>query len=377
MATVSYLFIFGRTPDLAFLELQTFFPKAERVSSDVARVETDEHSDIGHLMDGLGGTTKIALFHTKSDEINAGSLLEFLKKDESTLEFGASYYGPGHMPKTLVAELKKALEAQGIRSRYITPQHGDALSTVVVDKRGLQELIIVETPDGYLIGSTIATQRYGEWNERDYGRPNADPKAGMLPPKVARMIVNIAGKGGKILDPFCGMGTILAEAYMMGWTAFGSDSSTDAVSKAEKNMSWLIDRYKDTNGHVQKLFVSDAVHVSDILPNGTVDAIVTEPFMGSTRIANTVIVDIGKVKNILKGLEKLYIGCLKDWYKILVPGGRVVMALPQYDISGKSYSVKKVVDMCENLGYTIVVGPIAYGRPQAVVARQFYLFQKK
>ena len=82
------------------------------------------------------------------------------------------------------------------------------------------------------------------------------------------------------------------------------------------------------------------------------------------------------VKNIIKGLEKLYIGCLRDWFKILIPGGKVVIALPEYAFGGRVYFVKKVIDMCENLGYTTLDGPIAYSRPQAIVRRMFYKFQK-
>jgi hypothetical protein len=99
--------------------------------------------------------------------------------------------------------------------------------------------------------------------------------------------------------------------------------------------------------------------------------------MGSTNIVNQDSIDRRKVKNIIKGLEKLYIGCLRDWHDVLVPGGKVIIALPVYAVCGRELFVKKVVDMCENLGYTIVDGPIEYGRPQAVVKRKFYIFQKK
>ncbi len=103
---------------------------------------------------------------------------------------------------------------------------------------------------------------------------------------------------------------------------------------------------------------------------GSIDAIVTEPFMGDTKAKPA------EVKNIVKGLEKLYIGCLRDWQRVLKDHGIVVIALPKYEINGKTYFVKKVIDMCENLGYTIVAGPIEYSRPQAVVKRAFYVFQK-
>ena len=84
--------------------------------------------------------------------------------------------------------------------------------------------------------------------------------------------------------------------------------------------------------------------------------------------------DVQYVKNIIKGLEKLYIGCLRDWHKVLKKGGVVVMALPVYNINGKTYFVKKVIDMCEMLGYTTLAGPIEYSRPQAVVKRNFFVW---
>jgi tRNA G10 N-methylase Trm11 len=115
--------------------------------------------------------------------------------------------------------------------------------------------------------------------------------------------------------------------------------------------------------------VSDAVHVSAAVDASTIDAIVTEPFMGPPKVRD--------VKNTLKGLEKLYIGCLRDWHTVLKPQGVVMMALPMYELGGRMYFVKKVIDMCETLGYTIVTGPIEYSRPQAIVKRVFYLFQKK
>jgi len=84
-----------------------------------------------------------------------------------------------------------------------------------------------------------------------------------------------------------------------------------------------------------------------------------------------------RVKNILKGLEKLYIGSLKEWVGLLKPRARVVIAMPAYVTPSGVFRVKNVVDRCERDGYTLLTGPIGYSRPQAVVRREFYIFQKK
>jgi len=71
-----YLYILGRTPDLAFLELQTFLPDVTRITPDIA--QSTKLIDIALL----GGTVKIA-------EVNDALTI----KEKST--FGVSVYG-GH-----------------------------------------------------------------------------------------------------------------------------------------------------------------------------------------------------------------------------------------------------------------------------------------
>ena len=385
MATTSHFFVFGRTPQLAFLELRTLFPRARHMVDGVASVELDESLDVSHLMDILGGTTKIAKAVGSVTTLD-GHLARFIDSDSHGLTFGVSMYGESTMPKTLLSDMKGELERSGRTARYIASRDGDPLTSVAIDKKHAEELIVIKNGDHYVIGKTLAVQAYEAWNARDYGRPHADAQSGMLPLKAARMIVNIAlstayeERGARqktLLDPFCGMGSVLAEAYMMGCRVIGCDTSDAAVTKARENLSWLMEAFPNSKGAVAKLFVADAVHVSDVLAPGSVHAIVSEPYMGSTDISNAKNVDPGKVRNILKGLEKLYIGCLRDWHKLLVPNGKIVIALPAYAISGRIYFVKKVVDMCENLGYTINDGPIEYSRPQATVKRMFYVLSKK
>jgi len=386
MHSSSHLFVLGRTPKLAFLELQTLFPGIELLADDIAMLTDTNNLNVSEAMNLLGGTTKIVQVVGRVPTLTPETIVPLLTSTSKRLDFGLSFYGASGVPNSLAVAIKRALEQKGIPSRYVTPKHGTTLSTVSVDKSGITEIVMVQTNSDYIIGKTVAVQAYEAWNERDYGRPFSDPKSGMLPPKVARMIVNIArsvpftdwkSNERTLLDPFCGMGTILAEAYMTGWRVMGSDSSTDAVVKAQKNLAWLISKNPDAKGGGGIISVTDAAHVSERVLPQLVDAIATEPYMGATNIVNRPDVKPESVKNIIKGLEKLYIGCLREWSKILVPKGKVILALPSYSVLGRTYFVKKVVDMCENLGYTIVVGPIEYSRPQAVVKREFYILEKK
>jgi tRNA G10 N-methylase Trm11 len=383
MASSAYFFVFGRTPRLALLELQSLYPSVSLFTPEIARMEASKPIEHTQIIGAVGGTVKLAVEVERTDSLNAADIIRHIVSGVSRVNFGISYYNIGQIPKSLAADIKRECENRGIHARFVTPQHGSTLSTVSVDKSHLTELLIIKHTDGYHIAKTLAVQPYEEWSVRDYGRPYADAKSGMLPPKVARMIANIArgltrgtGNSFTLYDPFCGMGTILAEAYMSSWNVMGSDTSEDVVLKAQKNLNWITEKYPDTGGKFIDITVRDAVHVAEFITKDSIDAIVTEPFMGSTSIATRNVIDPSKVKNIIKGLEKLYIGCLREWKKILKPGGVILIALPAYSVGGREYFVKKVVDMCENLGYTIEVGPIEYSRPQAIVKRQFFVFRK-
>ena len=378
----SYLFVFGRTPGLALEELRSVAQNVLSVSPSVALADIVEDPPIAIAR--LGGTVKIAQSIRVVSQLSAEVFAEILAQDDTSakrrMDFGISYYDTPP-DAHILPRVKEILADQGISARFVAAKHESALSSVVVAKQQIVELIVTPAKgEGYMIAKTVAVQDFEEWNRRDYGRPAADPKAGMLPPKVARMVVNIALLGGKgmLLDPFCGMGTILAEALLSGADVLGSDAAPRAAAAAEKNLAWLISACPAVKAASWKLFVADATHVSDHLEKESVDAIATEPFMGTTQLGGQgAPIPSKRLHNIIKGLEKLYIGCLRDWQHVLRTGGRIVIAMPEYRVGTQKYFVKKVIDSCERLGYTCLAGPIEYSRPQAVVRRQFFIFQKK
>ena len=379
----SYLFILGRTPALAFLELQSLIPPVRRMTDGVALMESNDPPDPDTLMSTLGGTVKIAVVLETSSDVSKETCMRHLKQEakNNTITFGLSQYGDsGQDAHSMVVDIKDELEKSGFHARYVEPHEGTELSSVVIAKKEVTDIVIVKENETFTYAKTVAVQPFEQWNLRDRGRPYADPKIGMLPPKVARMIVNIAlgGKaaGKTLLDPFCGMGTILAEATLRGCMCYGSDQSDDIVQKAKANIAWLATRYRQVSLGSVGWITSDATHISEHVEEGSIDAVVTEPFMGTTGIGGKG-ADLSKekLKNIVRGLEKLYIGCLKDWHKILKPGGLIVMALPEFRVDAASYFVKRVIDTCENLGYTTIHGPLEYGRPNAAVIRKFFVLK--
>ena len=80
-----------------------------------------------------------------------------------------------------------------------------------------------------------------EWYKRDRLKPFADGKKGMLPPKVARIMVNLAlGKSYKssqvLLDPFCGSGTTCVAAKELDRNYIGIDIGKDYCEIAKNRI---------------------------------------------------------------------------------------------------------------------------------------------
>lgn len=393
----SYFFVLGNTPALALSELQVVCQRQQIFATltqlpDFPLVTVSEMPEavLMKLAPLLGGTVKIAQILGNLPQLSAAELSSYLTVGSPTqLTFGISSFGyPEHDLTRLVGEVKRLLQPQIGHVRYVTGKTG-TLSSVVITKQSVQELVVAfdQTKKNWLVGKTVFVQDVESWAKRDYGRPHADPKLGMLPPKVARMLVNLALTEPKdkvtVLDPFCGMGTILGEALLLGCHIIGSDISDKVVEQAKGNISWLRENFPISEKLTSQFLVENATHISSRLPPQSISAIVTEPYMGApfeilgeklTQKKRVVSEDL--LKNLIRGLEKLYIGALRDWQKVLRPGGTICLILPQIRFNERTYFVKKVVDTCEKLGYTRCQGPCEYARPQAVVRRQIYVFRK-
>ena len=279
------IFILGRTPELATIELQALYPTTTLLLPGIA-VGTGG-IDVKEAITHLGGTVKIAEEISEVPDIDVhvlfSSLLPFVS--ENRITFGISAYGSTRIPQSTYTGVKQLFMVRGISVRYVESKHDQALGSVVVSKQHVTELVVIGMQGSHILGVTKAVQDFEDWNTRDSARPAPDPRRGMLPPKVARMIVNIAlgpvSHAPKVLlDPFCGVGTIVAEALMRDTQAIGMDISADAVGKAQKNIAWLRAQYGMLQKEPVRIEVGDATHVSELIPLVSVDGIATEPLLG-------------------------------------------------------------------------------------------------
>ena len=344
---MQYAFVLGREPAISTAELISALNAADADFDAKTSVFTPSVmiATVGKQLDAgffhrLGGSIKMARVVKESQEIDK-DLLKLLAgaAGETNLDFGLSLYDMGAEPararmfgkwlKPLSLELKKELKASGLSVRAVLAE-GLALSSVQVDKNKLvgkgAEFLILAGPRTTWLARTIAVQAFEDFSERDFGRPKADAKSGMLPPKLARMMVNIAAGPltETLLDPFCGSGTVLNEAATLGYRdIIGSDISEKAVSDTKANFAWLA---RERGLKVRfNAFVSDVKNLPEKIEPGSVSTIVCEPYLGPPLKGGE---SDQKIHFEYLELMGLYRRAFDAFSKILKPGGKVVFVFP-------------------------------------------------
>lgn len=377
-----YAFILGRVYTLSLaeilsvLEAQQITYKILACSPEVLVLETDKSLSTADLQSKLGGVIKIIrlfdTFQKKGKEIpsqvlgayfNFKRIKEYFHDYTGKKQFGVSVYSLDPEVRyrdecqRLAFLIKKVLQEQAQSVRAVIPQFpAQALSSVQVTENQIlnkgAEIVIISGNQRMFVGKTVTVQNYEDYGRRDYQRPARDEKVGMVPPKVAQTMLNLAlplKPLDYILDPFCGSGTILQEAMLMGYRTIGSDLSVEMIENSEKNLEWFRNRYHIAPNRY-KVFQSHAAEISVMLPNYPVAAIVTEGTLGP--IYGKLPKKPEMVTN-FKNLHKLYDQVFKEFKKFLKEGSKVVMSLPAYRISNTAYEFMPNLDFATQNGYTV------------------------
>ncbi len=372
-----YFFVLGTHPALSCAEITAVLTRYQIsfqkifYSHDVIHLETDSELP-NNFIKNLGGTIKIAEFiDLVSDEDIISLVSTNLLTNKDKLNFAFSVYGQKEKRSLgkIARQIKSILASKDKTSRYFF--ENKPLSAVQIKKLQLQEFVIVYEDNKIALGKTVSIFDFEDYNKRDYDRPKVDPRSGMLPPKVAQIMVNLAtdnlqNEKAYLHDPFCGSGTIIQEGLLLGLKITGSDSDKEAVENSRENIRWLIKNYGlPLEKEVEELiFLCDAAHLSEKLPSASCDAIITEPYLGPVfDHAPTP----GKLDRVILGLEKLYLGVLKDWQKVLKSNGKIVIVVPKFKYQGtKELNISSKL---EQIGYHLVA-QYEYARPDAHVIRQ-------
>lgn len=377
----SYLFVLGRTPDFSVRELAALgYSQGELVIPSLYKVGAETDQAVIDVFNELGGSTKLLKIVGEFASLTEEQLPEYIAAYFAEFQrptFAIGEIGRDTLQKIQPADVKSRLKARGVSSRFVEGSR-EGLSAAVLSHQDVEELVVIRVNDDqYMFGKTLAVQDIDQWTHRDREKPYADRKKGMLPPKVARMMINL-GRGEYrnisdqkpvIYDPFCGTGTVLIEAADLGYDVVGSDLDATSVSGATANLAWLSET--DDVDVEYTVFQSDATRVNLDLLDSPIQVIITEPFLGKQTP------QAQQLPNVFRGLEKLYLGAFRQWRHILTDEAVVVMVFPVAQIEKHRFSLESMIDKLATLGYTPTSDPVLYSRPQAVVQRQIWTFRFK
>lgn len=399
MYKLMYFCIFGSHPELSKAELSAVLPDIQHNKHfEKMSVFESKQCNPAHLMKILGGTIKLGevIKTLPIQKLTPQAIANLLTPESNTnsrsLDFGLTVYGSKTLQKKLSKfpiQLKKELKARGFSVRWVTGKSNEPLSPAAVAKCKLTQkpnadLCLTADGDTLLIGKTSHVQDADAWSKRDYDRPHRDSKNGMLPPKLARMMVNLSQtpEEGVLLDPFCGSGTILMEAALAtdAKKIIGSDIDGKQINDTQKNNDWLL-REKIISPHILKkirTFKSDVRDLKKFLHAKTLDTVATEGYLGPPLQGN----ETQKQLEVnAREVQKLWFDSLKALKPLLKPTATLVIITPGYQTKRGS----AVVDLTTNLdvlGYKIANPKIqnsnnslVYGRENQFVKRKIQILK--
>lgn len=388
--------ILGRQPAIGLAELESLYGSENvRAVGDTAAL-IDADIDFARL----GSSVKAAEYLATVESTNAQKVFDYARRalpefvaelPEGKIKLGTSLYGldmPVQKQNANTLSLKKVLRDIG-RSVRVVPNTESALSSAQTYHNQLTsavgcELLFVRDGNSTLVGRVTDVQNINEYAERDRDRPKRDTRVGMLPPKLAQTIINLAvgewetkNKDTKdliVLDPFCGTGVVLMEASLMGYKAYGTDIEPRMISYSQANLDWLASRPLPTTAPFA-LEVGDATSYTWKLPTSA--RVACEGYLG-TPFANEP--PEAALRDTIGTCNLITTKFLRNIRDQVAGGTRLCIAAPSWFVRGRIYHLPLLDDIATT-GYKRVEfthaanSDLLYHRDDQIVGRELLVLE--
>ncbi|MCK9272768.1 hypothetical protein M0P65_04455 [Candidatus Gracilibacteria bacterium] len=395
-------FILGREFRLSIAEINNFFSNSKLIFADreIAFFEGISVDEITSNFYKLGGNIKvIEILEELQEEKNFPVESEKIISEKIDFETGKfcyafAQYGMNSNIFSSGIKVKKELKKANFKNARFVNKDSNNVNAAVFKKEKLRsltgiELNFIKAEDRLFLGKTIAYQDVDSYSARDFGK-SRDMGIGMLPPKLAQMMINIAltptlsqrerEKNISIYDPFCGLGTILIEALNSGYSnVYGSDLNEKMVEATSKNISFYLKQ--TTKAEVFKQDSSQIEKV-DFLKGTRNISIISEGYLGSIMTKGHVTEE--KIDLERDTLYKIYKGFFSGLKKIHFKGD-IVICFPFWELKGKYIYFEEVYRLLRDLGFETKKllpdnlefketrsGSLLYHRPGQQVGREIF-----
>lgn len=382
--------LLGRQPAISVAELESVFGDdvITRVDKNIAYLTIDADKI---NIDTLGGVIKVAQIIDDSATNNIDSCITNIYRyiigsspePNKKIQLGINTINCGNRidGMQVALKIKKLLRGANISVRIIPTVDGQITTAQTIHnkltKPGNFEMLIVKSGDNFLMGQIVAVQDIEAYAARDQARPKRDARVGMLPPKLAQIIINLAKPRQSVLDPFCGSGVILQEASLMQYQAYGTDIEPRMIEYSHVNVDqWLRQQYPESSINIT-LEVGDAT--SHKWKTGPFDAVAAETYLG--RAYSVAPTNLELEQNI-KTVEIIHKKFLENLAKQTQKGFRLCIAVPTWFIGNKTIHLK-ILDSLERIGYNRVSfvhannDDLIYHRQGQIVGRELVTLIRK
>ncbi|MDP3727954.1 MAG: DNA methyltransferase [bacterium] len=356
-----YIFILGRNPELSQKELFSYL-EARKISytmedcSDIACVLEIKNISPEKCIKDLGGIQKIALVIDSLDSLYMGT--------KNKVRYAISQYGEETKEEDyLRLQLKAYFKKEKIKAtikkshreqqEYLNPSEAQNLIEIIQYKNYLAKTLAVFNPRDYKF--------------RDTKRPAQRPLH-TVSIRLAKILINLSGAKPRdtVLDPFCGIGTIIQEAMLMGMEVIGIDKEKFCIEASKQNLDWIRKEYNCAESY--RLIHSDARQVAKYLTS--VDCVATEPYLGPFLKKYPT---EKEARRIVQELFPLYQEVLYNLIKITKK--RIVFITPRFRTTAKKDMPINLAPLLEKKGLSFE-GPFLYSSPTSRILREIWVIKK-
>ena len=389
------VFVLGRQPEISLAELQAVYRRTPKLlAGHLAGLDIEQETALATAKD-LGSIVKVAELISDSFTLDADSIARLthhlFSQTTGKITLGVSYYGSPAKSK-LTANFSRAIRAsleQSGHSVRLVPSEQATLPTATVLHNKLAignpkkvELLLAPAPGSHrlAVAKTIYVQDIGAYTLRDRGRPRRDTRNGMLPPKLAQTMINLARgacqltRPTNLLDPFCGTGVILQEAGLMGLTTYGSDNNPRMIEYAQTNLDWLARRYRPASR--PRLTIADATNFNwqQWLAPNRLELIASETYLGRPYTDPP---HPSELKPNLHDCNVIIGKFIANLSPQLPSGAGICLGVPAWYIRDHIHHLPCLAELPRHKLHSVTTGAnLIYHRPDQVVGRELLVLQK-
>lgn len=398
---MEYIFELGSNPTISIAEIKAVLPKAKKFyyfkESNMLFLKL--HQEIKkpqELLDTMGGTITIYKMPYYTQSCTVKAMKSYIDEEitfDHKVNFAITCINIEPKAKRKLGDLGMGTKAEYRRENKSTRVVQGEINAVHMIKNklfpphGIHVLVLQHNKTWY-IGHAVAVQDIDSYSERDYEKPCRDAKNGMLPPKLAQIMINLAQPKNEqyVYDPFVGSGTVLIEALRSGFDIQGSDKYEKYIEQTQENVIWYLENNpKYATKHQQmSLFQSDAAKI-EVEQLKHVGAVVSEGYLGTPHMSKPK-AEVAKhtIKELMDIYSKMFetMSALKDGTRVVITFPVINTQVGTVTMSDKHlailerYGFEKVDIVADIYAENFKPRSMVYGRDDQIVHREIHVFER-